>query len=113
MMRGCRAVGADPYPLLAMYLLTGGRKSEVLGLEVDDVSFRLGKVFFRPNDHRRLKTRTSKGRIAFFSWDSKARCSATVPGGSRVPAERASRGTMLALSSVPAEAFFSGVLRTF
>ena len=27
------------YPLLATFLLTGGRRSEVLGLELDDVSF--------------------------------------------------------------------------
>lgn len=32
------------YPLLATFLLTGARKNEVLGLEVDDVSLRHGKV---------------------------------------------------------------------
>ncbi len=44
------------YPLLATFLLTGGRKSEVLGLEVDDVSFDRKTVSFRPNQWRRLKT---------------------------------------------------------
>jgi integrase len=47
------------YPLLATYLLTGGRRAEVLGLTVDDVSFDRRIVTFRPHAHRRLKTRTS------------------------------------------------------
>lgn len=47
------------YPILATFLLTGGRKSEVLGLEVDDVSFQRKTITFRPNEWRRLKTRTS------------------------------------------------------
>ena len=44
------------YPLLATFLLTGGRRSEVLGLDVDDVSLSLRKVYIRPNKWRRLKT---------------------------------------------------------
>lgn len=47
------------YPLLATFLLTGGRKSEVLGLEVEDVSFDRQTVTFRPNRWRRLKTKKS------------------------------------------------------
>lgn len=47
------------YPLLATFLLTGGRRAEVLGLEVDDVSFDRQAVTFRPNAWRRLKTETS------------------------------------------------------
>src|SRR5712692_5703044 len=47
------------YPLLATLALTGGRVSEVLGLEVDDVNRARGTVTFRPNTWRRLKTRTS------------------------------------------------------
>ena len=43
-------------PLLATFLLTGGRMSEVLGLELDDVSFDRRTVTFRPNAWRRLKT---------------------------------------------------------
>lgn len=45
--------------IVATFLLTGGRKAEVLGLDVDDVSFDRRKVYFRPNAHRGLKTRTS------------------------------------------------------
>jgi integrase len=44
------------YPLLATFLLTGGRRAEVLGLEVADVSFDRKTVTFRVHDHRRLKT---------------------------------------------------------
>jgi integrase len=47
------------YPLIAAFLLTGGRRAEVLGLEVGDVSFDRKMVTFRPNDWRRLKTATS------------------------------------------------------
>jgi integrase len=47
------------YPLLAAFVLTGGRRAEVLGLEVGDVSFDRKTVTFRPNDWRRLKTTTS------------------------------------------------------
>lgn len=53
--------GAAPgfYPIIATFLLTGGRKAEVLGLDVEDVSFDRGLVRFRPNAHRGLKTQTS------------------------------------------------------
>jgi len=47
------------HAILGTFLLTGGRKSEVLGLDVDDVSFDRGLVRFRPNAHRGLKTHTS------------------------------------------------------
>jgi integrase len=54
------AIGADfAYPLLATFLLTGGRRAEVLGLELDDVSFDRRAITIRPNGFRRLKTRTS------------------------------------------------------
>jgi len=54
-------VNATPgfYPIVAMFLLTGGRFSEVMGLDVDDVSFDRSVVRFRPNAHRGLKTQTS------------------------------------------------------
>ena len=54
-------VNATPglYPIIATFLLTGGRKSEVLGLDVEDVSFDRALVHFRPNNHRGLKTQTS------------------------------------------------------
>ena len=47
------------HALIATFLLTGGRKSEVLGLQVSDVNFERKTVTFRPNDFRRLKTETS------------------------------------------------------
>jgi integrase len=47
------------YSLIGAFLLTGGRESEVLGLEVGDVSFDRRTVTFRPNDWRRLKTLAS------------------------------------------------------
>ena len=54
-------VNAAPglHAIVATFLLTGGRNSEVLGLDVDDVSFDRGLVRFRPNAHRGLKTQTS------------------------------------------------------
>jgi len=51
---------------IATFLLTGGRKSEVLGLDVDDVSFDRGIVRFRPNVHRRLKTKTSRREVPLW-----------------------------------------------
>ena len=54
------------YPLLAVMLLTGGRTSEVLGLEVDDVSFQRQTITFRPNDWRRLKTLTSHRSVPLW-----------------------------------------------
>jgi integrase len=54
------AIAADlATPLLGTFLLTGGRLAEVLGLELDDVSFDRRTVTFRPNTWRRLKTRSS------------------------------------------------------
>lgn len=47
------------HAIVATMLLTGGRPSEVLGLEVEDVSFDRKTVTFRPNRWRRLKTSTS------------------------------------------------------
>lgn len=44
------------YELTATWLLTGGRPTEVTGLEVDDVSLERETVTFRVNAHRRLKT---------------------------------------------------------
>jgi integrase len=46
-------------PLVGTFLLTGGRLSEVLGLELADVSFDRRTVTFRPNAWRRLKTQSS------------------------------------------------------
>jgi integrase len=66
--REARTVGTDGnrvnatpglHAIIATFLLTGGRKSEVLGLDVEDVSFDRGLIHFRPNAHRGLKTETS------------------------------------------------------
>jgi integrase len=46
-------------PLVATFLLTGGRLKEVLGLAVTDVSFQRETVTFREHAWRRLKTLTS------------------------------------------------------
>jgi integrase len=54
------------YPLIATYLLTGGRETEVLGLEVDDVNFERKTITFRPNNWRRLKTRTSHRTVPMW-----------------------------------------------
>ena len=54
------------YALLAAMLLTGGRTNEVLGLEVDDVSFHRNMVTFRPNEWRRLKTLTSHRSVRLW-----------------------------------------------
>ncbi len=61
-------------PVLATLLLTGGRKSEVLGLELDDLSFDRKLVTFRPNRWRgkdgrgrdRLKTTGSERAVPLW-----------------------------------------------
>lgn len=54
------------HAIIATFLLTGGRKAEVLGLDVEDVSFDRGVVRFRPNAHRRLKTTTSHRAVPLW-----------------------------------------------
>ncbi len=54
------------YPLLATYLLTGGRENEVLGLEVTDINFDNETLTFRPNAWRRLKTKGSHRTIPLW-----------------------------------------------
>ena len=61
--KGGRTVLPFIYPLIATLLLTGGRETEVLGLEVADVSFDRETVTFRPNAWRRLKTRGSSRTV--------------------------------------------------
>lgn len=50
---------ADGYQLVATFLLTGGRRLEVLGLQVGDLDFTRKTVTFRPNAWRRLKSSSS------------------------------------------------------
>lgn len=54
------------YEILATFLLTGGRKNEVLGLAPDDVSFDRGVIMFRPNEWRGLKTRGSRRTVPLW-----------------------------------------------
>ena len=46
------------YPLIATFLYTGARETEVYGLELDDVSFERRTITYRPNQWR-LKTKGS------------------------------------------------------
>lgn len=55
-----------PYPLVGTFLLTGGRKAEVLGLMVKDVDFEVGTVSFRPNEWRPLKRGWSERTIPLW-----------------------------------------------
>jgi integrase len=61
--------GAIPFihPLVATFALTGGRKSEILGVKVEDVSFERRTVRIRPNEYRRLKTRGSDREVPLWS----------------------------------------------
>ncbi len=43
------------HPLVATFLLSGGRAGEVLGLELDDMSFDRQTITFRPNEWRRSR----------------------------------------------------------
>jgi len=65
-LKGGRRPMPFVYELVATFLLTGGRESEVLGLEVEDVSLDRGVVTFRPNAWRRLKTTTSHRSVPLW-----------------------------------------------
>jgi integrase len=57
------------YPLIAAFLLTGGRAKEVLGLRLQDVSTDRQTVTFRPNEFHngaRLKTRGSTRTVPLW-----------------------------------------------
>jgi integrase len=54
------------YALVATFLLTGARESEVYGLELDDVSFERRRIAIRPNKWRRLKTKGSKRDVPLW-----------------------------------------------
>lgn len=72
-----RAAGeedADPHPrafphlrpLIATFLLTGGRKEEVLGMLAGDVDFDEGIVHIRPNRHRTLKKPSHRRHVPLW-----------------------------------------------
>jgi integrase len=66
-LRRLESLGPElAYPLLATFLLSGGRAGEVLGIELDDVSFDRQTITFRPNTWRRLKTQTSWRVVPLF-----------------------------------------------
>jgi integrase len=77
------------YPLIATFLLTGGRRAEVLGLEADDVSFTRETVTFRVNQWRRLKTATSYRTLPL--WPQLAE----ILGPYIMPADRTPRSGLL------------------
>lgn len=68
-----RRPGSFIYPVIATLAYTGGRKSEVLGLEIEDVDFDStlvhsvkGSIAFRPNRWRTLKTRGSERTVPMW-----------------------------------------------
>jgi len=79
------------YTIIATFLLTGGRASEVLGLDVEDVSFDQALVRFCPNRHRGLKTSTSHRTVPLWPqlhealqrvdvcWGGPAHCGVPIP----------------------------------
>jgi integrase len=54
------------YPLIATFLLTGGRPREILGLEYDDANLQNQTVTFRPNTWRRLKNAWSARTVPLW-----------------------------------------------
>jgi integrase len=54
------------YEVIATYLLTGGRRKEVLGLLVGDIDFEAGFVHIRPNEHRGLKRQWSERSVPLW-----------------------------------------------
>lgn len=55
-----------PYALVGTFLLTGGRKAEVLGLLVEDVNFKGETISIRPNRWRPLKRGWSERTIPLW-----------------------------------------------
>ena len=68
MIRKRSSAGPLAYPALRKPRATTprGRTSEVLGLEVEDLSFDRRTLTFRPNEHRRLKTLTSHRTVPMW-----------------------------------------------
>jgi integrase len=57
---------ARPAKVRTQAAFTGGRHDEVLGLELDDVSFDRHTITFRPNGWRRLKTKQSRRTMTLW-----------------------------------------------
>lgn len=54
------------HALIATFLLTGGRRREVFGMERGDVDLEHGEVHFRANSHRRLKRDEHARRVPLW-----------------------------------------------
>ena len=54
------------YELIGTYLLTGGRRTEILGLLIGDIDFETGFVHIRPNAHRGLKRQWSERAVPLW-----------------------------------------------
>ncbi len=54
------------YPVIATYLLTGGRRTEVLGLTVGDIDFENKLVRIQPNQFRGLKRTWSERAVPLW-----------------------------------------------
>ncbi len=54
------------HELIATYLLTGGRRTEVFGLLVSDIDFENELVRIQPNQHRRLKRMWSERAVPLW-----------------------------------------------
>ncbi len=54
------------HPLIATFLLSGGRAAEVLGLTWDDIDFDLKQITFKPNKWRGLKREWSERTIPMW-----------------------------------------------
>lgn len=65
---GAIPAGAKPYshPIVATFLLRGGRGSEIGGLAADDVSFYRHRITFRSQPWRRLKIETSLRPVSLW-----------------------------------------------
>ncbi len=74
LLEAARAIDMDPHakhcrclhPVLAAFLLTGGRKQEVLGLERADLDIDGGWMYFRPNRWRGLKSKHSRRSVPLW-----------------------------------------------
>lgn len=75
------------YPLLATFLLTGGRRKEVLGLLPDDVSLEWEVVIFRPNlfSEGRFKTEQSERVVPLWPQLAEVLAPLLVPAGRPPP----------------------------
>ena len=58
--------GASRITILSVFLLTGGRASEVFGLLFDDIDLDKGLIHFRPNPWRQLKCKRHQRSVPLW-----------------------------------------------